>query len=147
MIVTPFTTPWAQWSYDEMKSGKVFRDDTGNEDLAHLGIQLGNFVAHVSGPLYLTTTGRPHIMSHAYKGIDPMKHGFRAAMRDRKAFQIASSPAYQFGEKMGKRIGLRSGAKVAGRIGARLVPGLGWAMLAYDAYDLVANQRLLGVQL
>lgn len=145
MIISPLTTPWAQWSYDEMKKG--FSADMENEPLAHIGIQLGNFVAHVSGPLFLTGMSKPHIMAHAYKGLDPMKVGFRTAMADRRAFQIASSPAYQLGSKVGKKVGLKSGARVAGRMSARLIPGLGWAMLAYDAYDLVANKRLFGVEL
>jgi len=145
MIVSPITTPWAQWSYDHMK--KHGFGDEGNAPLAHLGIQMGNFVAHVAGPLYLTSMGKPHIMSYAYKGLDPMKVGLRTAMKDRRAFQIASSPAYQLGSKAGKKLGLKTGARVAGRVGARLVPGLGWAMLAYDVYDLVANQRLFGVEL
>jgi hypothetical protein len=145
MILSPITTPWAQWSYDHARE-KGF-GESGNAPLAHLGIQFGNFVAHTAGPLYLTGMGKPNIYAYAYEGIDPLKHGMKAAMKDRRAFQIASSPAYQLGAKAGKKIGLKTGARVAGKIGARLVPGLGWAMLAYDAYDLVANQRLFGVEL
>jgi hypothetical protein len=87
-----------------------------------------------------------------------------------------SSPAYKMGAKMGGRIGAflspalhdvtwtgalgktktlakggasgaRVGAKVGGRVGARLIPGLGWAMLAYDVYDISVNRSLWGFDL
>ncbi len=50
-----------------------------------------------------------------------------------------ASPAY--------KAGARVGGKIGGRIGARLIPGVGWAMLAYDVYDIAANQSLWGFDL
>jgi len=44
----------------------------------------------------------------------------------------------------GSSRGARIGAKVGGKVGARLIPGLGWAMLAYDAYDIAVNRSLWG---
>ena len=44
-------------------------------------------------------------------------------------------------------MGTRKAAHMAGRVAFRAVPGLGWAMLAYDVYDLIANDRLFGVNL
>jgi hypothetical protein len=46
------------------------------------------------------------------------------------------SPAY--------RAGARYGGKLGGRIATRLVPVLGWAMVAYDVYDVVVNRSLWG---
>jgi hypothetical protein len=58
-------------------------------------------------------------------------------------------PVFIPGTKEGKVAtkAIAKGAKYGGRIGTKLIPGLGWAMLAYDVYDLVANKRLFGVEL
>jgi len=166
VIISPITSRWAQWSYDEV-SEKGF-GQKGNAPLAHLGIQLGNIVAHTFLPIQLTRMANPNVMSYAYKGLDPVKFGMKAAMTSRKEFQIASSPAYRIGAKIGEHImwpsnipvfipgtekgkiatrAMAKGARIGGRIGTKLIPGLGWAMLAYDGYDLVANRRLFGVKL
>jgi hypothetical protein len=144
MITPIFTTPWAQWSYDTVQERGI---STDAEVFTHGYLQLANMLSHTAIPIHLTRMSNPHVMSYAYAGIDASKYGIKAAIADRRAFQIASSPAYQAGEKLAKRIGMKTGARTAGRIAARAIPGLGWAMLAYDAYDLVANQRLFGVQL
>ena len=47
----------------------------------------------------------------------------------------------------GSSRGARIGAKVGGRVGARLIPGVGWGLLAYDVYDVVHNQSLWGFDL
>ena len=141
MIIPVVTTPWAQWSMDSMKDDGF--GTSGNAPLAHVGIQIGNVVAHTSMPLYLTSMSNPHVMSYAYKGLDPMRFGMKNAMKSRKEFQMMSSQAYRLGAK----IGGRRAAHTAGRIAFRAVPGLGWAMLAYDVYDLIANDRLFGVNL
>ena len=113
----------------------------------HFTAQMVNVVTHTAGPLYMTSMSNPSIYSYAYAGISAERYGIAANVADRKAFQMASSPAYQAGEKFGKRLGLKTGARTAGRFATRAIPGLGWAILAYDAYDLIANQRLFGVQL
>jgi len=166
MIIPLITTPWAQWSYDSVKDDGL--GEHGNAPLAHLGIHIGNIVAHTALPIHLTRMSNPHILSYAYKGLDPAKFGMKAAMQSRREFQIASSAAYRAGAAIGGHLAWPSnapvflaetakgkraasaiarGSRIGGRVGARLIPGLGWAMLAYDAYDLVANQRLFGVQL
>lgn len=166
-MITPYiTTPWAQWSYDSAKDHGLGKE--GHAPLAHVGIQIANAVSHLAMPLYLTSMSNPHIMSYAYRGLDPARFGIQAAMKSRKEFQIASSQAYRLGAAIGGHLAWPSkqpvflsgtakgklastaiarGASIGGRIGARAIPGLGWAMLAYDVYDLVANQRLFGVQL
>ncbi len=47
-----------------------------------------------------------------------------------------ASPAY--------KAGARVAGKVGGRIGARVIPGVGWALLAYDVYDIAYNRSLWG---
>jgi len=150
MIISPFTSPIAQRSYDRI------RDDPseleGRTGGIHFGIQMGNALAHITMPLLLTRTSNPHIMSFAYKGLDASKYGIAAASRSRKEFQIASSRAFQMGESFGAFAmkGTKYAPKAArfgGKFAVRAVPGLGWAMLAYDAYDLAANRRLFGIQL
>jgi len=166
VIIPVITTPWAQWSMDSMKDDGF--GTSGNAPLAHVGIQIGNVVAHTSMPFYLTRMSNPHIMSYAYKGLDPMRFGLKAAMSSRKEFQMMSSQAYRLGAKIGEHIAwptkhpvflpgskqgqaalksMRKGARIGGRVGFRAIPGLGWAMLAYDVYDLIANDRLFGVNL
>jgi len=144
MITPVFTTPWAQWSYDTVREDGISSDE---EVFIHGYLQMTNMFSHTAIPISLTRMSNPHILSYGYAGISAERYGIAAAVADRKAFQAASSPAYQLGSRLGKRAGLKAGARVTGRIAARAIPGLGWAMLAYDAYDLVANQRLFGVQL
>jgi hypothetical protein len=47
-----------------------------------------------------------------------------------------ASPAYKVGARFGGRIG--------GKIAGRAIPFVGWAMLAYDVYDVVVNRSLWG---
>ncbi len=47
----------------------------------------------------------------------------------------------------GAASGARVGGKLGARIGGRLIPGVGWALLAYDAYDIAFNQSLWGFDL
>lgn len=150
MIISPITGRWAQWSYDKVMTDGPGK--SGNAPLVHFGIQLGNIVAHVSTPLYLTRMSNPHLMSYAYKGLDPLKFGMKTAMASRKEFQTASSKAFRMGENVGRTMfkGTRyagRGARVGGRVAFKAIPGIGWGMLAYDAYDLLANKRLFGVKL
>jgi len=53
----------------------------------------------------------------------------------------------RIGAKAGTRAGVLAGAKLGGRIGGRLIPGVGWALLAYDVYDVAVNRSLWGFDL
>ncbi len=55
-----------------------------------------------------------------------------------------SSPASKVGQRLGKRIAGKAGVKLGARIGGRLIPGVGWALLAYDVYDIAYNRSLWG---
>jgi len=50
-----------------------------------------------------------------------------------------ASPAY--------KAGARVGGKVGGRVAARLIPGVGYGLLAYDVYDITVNRSLWGFDL
>jgi len=150
MIISPITGRWAQWSYDEVTNHGP--GSSGNAPLVHMGIQLGNMVAHMSTPVVLTRMSNPNLMSFAYKGLDPLRFGTAAAVASRREFQMASSRAFRMGENIGGTIfkGTRyasRGARLGGRFAFKAIPGIGWGMLAYDAYDLIANKRLFGVKL
>jgi len=150
MIISPFTSPLAQRSYDRARADPSELE--GRAGGIHFGIQMGNLLAHVSMPVILTRMSNPHIMSYAYEGLDAAKFGTSAAIRSRKEFQIASSRAFRMGESIGGYAmkGTRyagRGARFGGRMAVKAVPGLGWSMLAYDVYDLAANRRLFGIQL
>jgi len=163
MITPVFTTPWAQWSYDTAREDGI---STDQEVMIHGYLQVANALSHTAIPISMTRMSNPHILSYGYAGISAERHGIAAAMADRKAFQRASSAAFKVGEDIGYHLGAhyhmgdvskkalakrhlrgKAMAKIGGRIASRAIPGLGWALLAYDAYDLVANQRLFGVQL
>jgi len=66
-----------------------------------------------------------------------------------------ATPAYKVGERIGAKlggktglkVGLKIGGKIGGRVAARLIPGVGWAMLAYDVYDIAYNRSLWGFDL
>jgi len=150
MIISPFTSPLAQKSYDRARENPSGLE--GRAGGIHFGIQMGNLLAHISMPLALTRMSNPHLMSYAYEGLDAAKFGTAAALRSRKEFQIASSRAFRMGETVGGYVmkGTKyagRGARFGGRVAVKAVPGLGWSMLAYDVYDLAANRRLFGIQL
>ena len=119
MITPVFTSPWAQWSYDTVREDGISTDE---EVFIHGYLQMTNMFSHTAVPISLTRMSNPHILSYGYAGIIAEKFGIRAAIADRKAFQAASSPAYQAGKKLGTRLGLKGGARTAGRFAARAIP-------------------------
>jgi hypothetical protein len=44
-------------------------------------------------------------------------------------------------------VGAKAGAKMGARVGGRLIPGVGWGLLAYDVYDIAVNRSLWGFDL
>lgn len=161
MMYSPFTNWGAQGSYDH-----ISKHGLTNETLkAHVFTQALNLVAEAYPIAKLTSMGNPAMVSYGYRGIDAARFGIQAAQAERLAFQRASSPAYRIGAKIGEHLAwpnsrmlhyrnnpaaratIARGARIGGKIGFRVIPGIGWAMLAYDAYDLIANKRLLGVNL
>jgi hypothetical protein len=157
VIYSPFTNWGAQASYDHLREYGV---STNREMWAHMLVQSANLAAEITPIAALTSMSNPAMISYGYRGIDAAKFGVAAAQADRLAFQRVSSRAYQIGSRalVGAnavmnapyRIPASTTARlgrIGGRVGFRLIPGIGWAMLAYDVYDLLANQRLLGVNL
>lgn len=77
-------------------------------------------------------------------GLSHYRHHFHVASRAHwmePVFDILhkASPAYNAGAKIG--------GKVGGRVASRLIPGVGYGLLAYDAYDLAVNRSLWGFDL
>lgn len=56
----------------------------------------------------------------------------------------AASKAERIGGVVGKKVLGKAGVKLGARVGGRLIPGVGWALLAYDVYDIAFNQSLWG---
>ena len=54
------------------------------------------------------------------------------------------SAAEKFGAKLGGKVGAK---KLGARVAGRLIPGLGWGLLAYDVYDIAVNRSLWGFDL
>jgi len=61
----------------------------------------------------------------------------------------AFKPIFHYSREASKaaRLGARVGGKVGARVGGRLIPGVGWALLAYDVYDIAFNHSLWGFDL
>jgi len=59
----------------------------------------------------------------------------------RHGMKISKSSAAHFAQAGVGRIRSRAALRIGAKMGARLIPGLGWAMLAYDVYT-VANMIL-----
>ncbi len=55
-----------------------------------------------------------------------------------------ASPASKVGQRLGKRIAGKAGVKIGARVAGRLIPGVGWALFAYDVYDIAYNRSLWG---
>ncbi len=47
-------------------------------------------------------------------------------------------------QKAWQKAGAKAGVKLGARVGGRLIPGVGWALLAYDVYDIAYNRSLWG---
>ncbi len=43
-----------------------------------------------------------------------------------------------------RKVWAKAGVKAGAKVGGRLIPGVGWALLAYDVYDIVWNRSLWG---
>jgi len=135
MIISPIT----QFALDNAE-----RKDGSNDPNIYAAIMGINIVANLALPAKLITMSNPNQMSYLYKGLDPERYGIARAVKSRKQFQMMSSQSYQLGSRIGGRVGA---AKLGGRIATRFIPAIGQVMLAYDAYDLVKNRRLFGIQL
>lgn len=83
--------------------------------------------------------------SKGYRFMDisyvTLKSGFRMPSMTWSHFP---SQATKLGTKLGGKVGA---AKLGGKIAGRFIPGVGWALLAYDAYDVLVNRSLWGFDL
>jgi len=71
----------------------------------------------------------------------PIYHMFHGAT---PAYKVGERIGSKLGGKTGLKVGLKVGGKIGGRVAARLIPGVGWALLAYDVYDIAYNRSLWG---
>jgi hypothetical protein len=122
------------------------RQDGQNNPSMIAGIHAVNAVANLALPVTMTSMSNPHFMSYAYKGLPAETFGIQRAIDSRRNFQMMSSKSYQIGSKAAARLGPKA-AHIGGKFAVKAIPGIGWAMLAYDAYDFVVNRRLFGIRL
>jgi len=124
------------------------------------------------GPAAMINAGiRPHAV---FEGVSYARHS--PYLKPLFNYYYPPSTAYKTGAKLGSAVGsflsptlhnvtstgvlgktrtlakgasggARVGAKLGGRVGSRLIPGIGWGLLAYDVYDITVNQRLWGFDL
>lgn len=145
MLISPITSPIAQWSYDQATEPE--NQMSKAEQTLHKSVMAGHFVASVAAPAFMITMSNAHVMSYAYRGLPVDRFGTAAHLASRREFQMMSSKSYTLGRTIGRKVGLKTAAHAAGKLAFRTIPVVGWALFAYDAYDLVANRRLFGVQL
>ena len=109
-------------------------EDTNNQDLLTLAVGAGyTYLANIITPLMLIDAG--------YKGL-PMH---TATIYGKYPWDTM----YEYTTKASKatRLGTKYGGKVGGKLAGRLIPGVGWAMVAYDVYDVAVNRSLWGFDL
>jgi len=73
--------------------------------------------------------------------VKPIFHMFHGAT---PAYKVGERIGAKLGGKTGLKMGLKVGGKIGGRVAARIIPGVGWALLAYDVYDIAYNRSLWG---
>ena len=120
--------------------------DKPHVSLAGLGLfayaAAPTFIGNILLPVNLISSGlKPQPIN---LGLSHYRHHFHIASRAHwmePVFEVLhkASPAY--------KAGARVGGKVGGRIGARLLPGVGYGLLAYDVYDIAVNRSLWGFDL
>jgi hypothetical protein len=106
------------------------------------------FVGNILLPGKLVTMGirpQPIVESmHFVKGLPYIKPMWTVFHGATPAYNVGKNIGAKVGGKTGLRAGVRVGGKIGGRVAARLIPGVGWAMLAYDVYDIAYNRSLWG---
>lgn len=159
VLASPITHFFAQDSYRRMRTGfkkGAEKPMTPNEPLYHFMIQTINMLADIGPKVMMLSAANPNDLSYYYQGPDKI------------AYRASTSPAYRIGATIGEhlawpnrtpilvggskkavaaRAAMAKGARIGGRIGTKLIPGIGWGLLAYDVYDLAVNRKLFGIQL
>ncbi len=70
--------------------------------------------------------------AHHAHAVAKFQHRYMA----RRGMLISKSSAAHFAQAGVGRLSPKLAARIGARVGARLIPGLGWAMLAYDVYTV-----------
>lgn len=135
-----FTSRPLKAVYDITKDVGPIKDLQAHQELAFIAlwayVGLGTVTINVYPIIKLIDLGKHgswQVVATSYKWL---AHQQRYDLLPTFHTYRHPSPAY--------RAGFRSGGKLGGRIATRLVPGVGWAMLAYDIYDVAFNQSLWG---
>jgi len=106
------------------------------------------FVGNILLPAKLVSMGiRPHPIvesMHFVKGLPYVKPMWTVFHGATPAYKVGQKIGEKVGGKVGIRAGVRVGGRIGGRLAARLIPGVGWALLAYDVYDIAYNRSLWG---
>jgi hypothetical protein len=119
-------------------------EDESKQNIALLGTALGaayTIGMNVAAPWSLIQAGYRGNRYFTGLAVGYSSIGFPMPLFN---YVTPASAAEKFGAKLGGKVGAKKiGAKVAGR----LIPGLGWAMVAYDVYDVAVNRSLWGFDL
>lgn len=142
-------------SYPLRKAGPPLLDILDKRSNSPPASQLGAMVllAYAAAPTFVGNILLPAEMIMAGSRPLPVSSGISYKIHTAPlaggggAYWLEPRFHYRHGASPAYKAGARVGGKIGGRIGARLIPGLGWAMLAYDVYDVAVNQSLWGFDL
>ncbi len=116
-------------------------EDTGNAELLTLAIGASYTIGmNVAAPFSLIQAG---VRGNRYfSHVDFVRHSpYPIPLFN---YVTPGSAAEKFGAKLGGKLGAK---KLGARVAGRLIPGLGWGLLAYDVYDIAVNRSLWGFDL
>ncbi len=151
VLASPITHFFAQDSYERIRTGfkkGAEKPMTPNEPLYHFMIQTINMLADVGPKVMMTSSANPSVMSYYYQG--PGKVAYRATTSN--AYRMGSMVAQTLNNVMNYPYNIPPSVttkigRIGGKAATKLIPGIGWGLLAYDVYDLAVNGRLFGIQL
>ncbi|AXH74621.1 MAG: putative membrane protein [Circoviridae sp.] len=98
-------------------------------------------VANLAAPLSLIQAGARGNRYFTGLTVGYSKLGYPMPLFN---YVTPGSVAEKFGAKLGGKVGAR---KIGARVAGRMIPGLGWGLLAYDVYDVAVNRSLWGFDL
>ncbi len=130
------------WMLDKARANDAAPSDADAVAFAIVGLYTAAANVYPAAALIHMGQLPPMLFTHTtFKRFNPwLEPVFHYSRELSKAERIGAAAA----SRLGKSVGTKAGAKLGARIGGRLIPGVGWALLAYDVYDIAFNQSLWG---
>jgi len=123
----------------------VYQISSGVEDRENM-----SSMTQVAEILMWTYAGTFTVTINAWPAIKLIDMGMRPLPIFERVTFVRNNPwvkpifHYYHGSSDAYRFGARYGGRVGGKIASRLIPLAGWALVAYDVYDLIINRSIWG---